>query len=108
MIEIIVSSIGAYGARGASFVHRSPRLPRRVGTGLPALAVPRPPSRSGRPQPAPLAVAALRAKLDESSGREVAVEGERVEDAERTHEREACRVHGGVLTLVVATQPLER
>src|SRR5207253_7660524 len=51
---------------------------------------------------------ALAAQLDETGGGEVAVEGERLADPQRTHERETRGVHERVLSLVVLAEPAQR
>ena len=48
------------------------------------------------------------AQLSEPGGGEVAVEGERFEQAHRAHRLEARRVDERVLALVVAAQPAQR
>jgi len=48
-----------------------------------------------------------RPELDEPGGGELPVEGERLADAERPHEREARRVHVRVLAFVVAAKAVK-
>ncbi len=50
----------------------------------------------------------LGAELDEARGGEVAVEGERLADLQRSHQREARRVDERVLALATPSEPAER